>query len=172
MSEKEKKKPGMIRKTLSIALGYGAFKRAIATSRSLLWNDASRWGYESTRDSFNQIRAIGKGGPERRSESFDAAIERLSLSAEDLSIRHDDLMLQAKLFRVLGYCALVSTLAAGAMSDTFFWFLMLTLNGLCVSAMFFSICFARNFRAWQIEERALVSVKEFIGAGGIYRIFF
>lgn len=165
---KPRKARGIIWKTVSFALGWGTLVRTVGTAKAMLWNEPAQWGYETTRDSLRHLTGANADA-ESKKESFDEACERLELSEEDLIARREDLVFQGKLFRVMGYISLLAGLVAAFNSATFFWYVLLTLNTVCVSVMFFGIAFVRFFRAWQIEERKLDSIASFIKAGGVFR---
>lgn len=165
---KPRKARGFIWKTVSFALGWGTLVRTVGTAKAMLWNTPAQWGYETTRESLRHL-AGSKSDADAKRESFEEACERLELSEEDLIARREDLIFQGKVFRVVGYISLLAGLVAAFNSATFFWYLLLTLNTLCVTTMFFGIAFARFFRAWQVEERKLDSIASFIKAGGVFR---
>jgi len=165
------RKQGVIRKIGGLLVGAGVLRRSLSLFRLLLWNDSAKWGYEVTRDSLRGIRQGGSRVAGEGAETFVEACARFELSEADLEVRRDYLAFQGLMFRVIGYLSLVAGLGAGAVADSFFWFALLIMNGLCATAMFFGLAFARLFRAWQIEQRTLASVGAFVKAGGIYRTF-
>lgn len=162
---------GYIGKTIRMALGTGVLRHSFGVFRSLLWNKSAQWGYETTRDSIQEIRSANKTPREGAPESFAEVCDRLNLSEDDLIERYDDLALQGVVFRCLGYGALISGLVSGWMAESFFWFVLIVINALCAAAMFFGLAFVRYFRAWQVTKRELLPIKDFIGEGGIYRAF-
>lgn len=160
-----------VRKTVRVLLGLDAFDRAKKSFRSLLWNQSSQWGYETTVDALNAIRRGRQQAETARAETFEEAIERLEIPEERLAERHADLAFQASMLRGLAYASAVAGIVAAIMSPSFFWFCLLVINGLGICGMFFGMTFSRTFRAWQIEKRSLMSVAEFMASGGIYRVF-
>lgn len=166
MTETTTKKSGIGKRLLFVTLGVGCARRIYGLFRSLLWNNASQWGYTTSREALRRLRSKPQ---ERRGESFLEACERLGVSAADLEARREWLLTQAFIGRLFAYLSLLGGIASGIFAEGFWWFLAMTANGLTIAAMFFAVAFARVFRAWQIEQKNLLPVSAFLREGGLYR---
>jgi hypothetical protein len=141
------KKAGALRKAGRFFLRYGKSR--------LFWERIESVGEEMVRP---LARQAFSATPVGRTESFEDAVRRLSLTRADLEKRYSQFVFATYMYATFAMISLISVAAALRTGPS----AILILVAPAAFIMFLALSFQYSFRAWQIKTRRLGGTKEFL----------